>query len=292
MSKFFNEVQKVRSAPAHTTETDAVDVISVIGEIKQNGVVEGTVADEVLGEGLGIPRLGLQLENELAAITVHKDRNYVSPPAMEGYRSLRTRVMRLQSAKGVRSIMLTSSVPGEGKTVTSLNLATCYAQLEDPRVLLIDADLRSRGLTRLLDASGKKGLADVLNSASSVEHTVLATDYENFRFLGAGLAASNPAELFAGAQWNDLMKWAGNAFDIVLVDAPPIHSLADAELIGTACDATLVVIRAGSTPREMVQKCVQRLDKKKVVGIVFNGTLEGPESRYSYFRPETQARKA
>jgi tyrosine-protein kinase Etk/Wzc len=101
--------------------------------------------------------------------------------------------------------------------------------------------------------------------------------------VGAGTSSDKPTELFAGARWSEFIEWCKQSFSMIIVDAPPVLSLADAELIGAGCDATLMVVRALSTPRELVQKCAARLDKKKLIGIVFNGLPRGPENPYGYY---------
>jgi capsular exopolysaccharide synthesis family protein len=281
MSKFLNEMQKAQPWATQVPDPVQLDVVSVIDAIKQSGAVDTTVVETRPANDLQVP-----VDKAInGVITVRKkDGSPPSAPAVEAYRSLRTRVMRLQASKGIRSIMLTSSVPSEGKTATALNLALSCAQLGDLRILLVDADLRSRGLTRLLEIPGGPGLSDVLSGRSLVEDVVLTTEHENLSVIGAGSSSNNPAELFASAQWSEFVQWGKKSFGIILIDAPPIHSLADAELIGAACDGALIVVRAFSTSREMAQKCAVRLDKKKLMGIVFNGLPSGgAEDRYSYF---------
>lgn len=281
MSKFFDEVQKVRRWDTQILDPAQLDIVSVVDAIKQGGVLDRGVVEACPPNDLQV-----QVDNAFnGAITVSKkDGNSPSAPAAEAYRSLRTRLMRLQASKGIRSIMLTSSVPSEGKTLTALNLVLSCAQLGELRILLVDADLRSRGLTRLLEIPGRPGLSDVLSGKSSAEEVVLSTEHENLSVIAAGSTSNNPAELFANARWSEFIQWAKKSFGIMLIDAPPIHSLADAELIGAACDGALIVVKAFSTPRAMAQKCAARLDKKKLMGIVFNGlSSSGAEDRYSYF---------
>lgn len=280
MSKFFNEVQNAQPWGTQAPDPAQLDVVSVIDAIKQSGAVDAAVVE-------ACPANERQIQVDKAihgVITVRtKDGSSPSAPAVEAYRSLRTRVMRLQASKGIQSIMLTSSVPSEGKTVTALNLALSCAQLGDLRILLVDADLRSKGLTRLLKVPAGPGLSDVLSGKSLVEEVVLTTEHDNLSVIAAGSSNSNPGELFASARWSEFIQWGKKTFGMILVDVPPIHSLADAELIGAACDGALIIVRAFSTPREMAQKCAVRLDKKKVMGIVFNGLPSSPGYHYSYF---------
>jgi protein-tyrosine kinase len=279
VSKFFNETQKARQRATNAADPVRLDVVSVMDAIKQDEV-------EVTGSLEVSPPNARQIRVDKAInglITGSKNDSSRTGPAVEAYRTLRTRVMRLQASKGIRSIMLTSAVPSEGKTVTALNLAHSCAQLQGVRILLVDGDLRSRALTRLLEIPEGVGLSDVLSGKSLLDEAVLATEHNNLFIVGAGSSNSQPAELFASLRWSEFIVWADQSFDVIIVDAPPIHSLADAELIGAGCDGALIVVKALSTPRVMAQKCASRLDKKKLMGIVFNGLPSGPENRYRYY---------
>src|SRR2546429_7338055 len=162
--------------------------------------------------------------------------------ALEAYRGLRTRLMHAQSKSGLRSIVITSSLPGEGKTLTTMNLGLCYAQLPQQRVLVIDADLRTCGLTALLDHPCTLGLAEVLAGKATLEEAMVATNQKNFFVLPAGTISSPPPELFTGSHWQELLGRCSELFEVVLVDTPPIIPLADFELISVACQGVVMVV--------------------------------------------------
>lgn len=279
MSKFFDETQKARQWAPQVAEKGRLDVASVIEEIKQS---EKEVPDAVM-VGLG-NRIETEAEKpSKVAINSLQNDSPMPAPAVEAYGSLRTRVLKLKASKGIRSLVMTSSVSAEGKTLTSRNLALSCAKLHNLRILLVDGDLRSRGLTRLLKLPEGPGLTDLLGGKITAEKAVLATEHENLFVLGAGSQNAQPSELFASHLWPEFIAWASQCYGFVIVDAPPIHSLSDAELISAGCDGVLMVVRALSTPREIAQKCVGRLDKRKLLGIVFNGLPSGPESDYGYY---------
>src|ERR1700716_1784748 len=171
MSRFFDETQKAQQRAPQVTETGRLDVVSVIDAIKQSDPVADTAALDVLGAGLR----HLTEKTEFAAEKPARGPIKTTPgdplpaQAIEAYGSLRTRVMKLKASKGIRSLMLTSSVPSEGKTWTSLNLAVSCAKLHNLRVLLVDGDLRSRGLTRLLAIPEGPGLSDFLERKVSAD---------------------------------------------------------------------------------------------------------------------------
>ncbi len=202
--------------------------------------------------------------------------------AEESYRALRTRLFHLRSAQGFRSLVVTSAVQGEGKTLTSLNLALCCAQLRDMRVLLIDGDIRSNGLTRLIGAQHDQGLSEVLAGECELQKAILATDLANLYVLPAGTPSMPPPELFAGRRWQELIGWCNEPFKLVLVDSPPALNLADVELITAACDGVLMVVRAQQTRRDALRKSASLIDAKKLLGVVYNGTAEGSHDQYRY----------
>lgn len=293
MSKFFDETQRARQWAPQVPESGRLDVVSVIDAIKQsepaspigsafNAAAVATPTDKAEAA----PAMELETKEQKPiprTITTRQSDTPLPAPAVEAYGSLRARVMKLRGSKGIRSLMLTSSIPAEGKTLTSLNLAVSCAKLHDLRILLVDGDLRSRGLSRLLKIPEGPGLSDLLAGNVSADKAILPSDLDNLFVLGAGSLNGQPSELFASHLWPEFVAWASQSYGIVIVDAPPIHSLSDAELISAGCDGVLMVVRALSTPRELAQKCVTRLDKRKLVGIVFNGLPSSPGSDYDYY---------
>jgi capsular exopolysaccharide synthesis family protein len=291
MSKFFDETQKAQKWAPQVRENGRLDVVSVIDAIKQSepasvtGAAFNEAATLIADKAEAVPATRLEIEEGKPTRRLVKTSQSdipLPPRAVEAYGSLRTRVMRLQGSKGIRSLMLTSSVPSEGKTLTALNLAVSCSKLHNLRILLVDGDLRSRGLSRLLKIPESPGLSDFLGGKVSADKAVLPTEHENLFVLGAGLLNGQPSELFASHLWPEFVAWASQSYGIVIVDAPPIHALSDAELISAGCDGVLVVVRALSTARDMAQKCVSRIDKRKLVGIVFNGLPSSPDNDYDY----------
>jgi len=203
-------------------------------------------------------------------------------PAEESYRALRTRLLRAQAAEGIRSVVITSALQGDGKTLTSLNLAMCCAQLHGMKILLVDGDVRNCGLTRAIDVPPGPGLAEVLAGQCDPKDVVLQTDRPNLYIVPSGVASTAPAELFASNRWHDFMAWSKQNFKLVVVDSPPVLSLSDVELITTGCEGVLMVVRARYTNRQTLQKAAKQIDTKKLLGVVYNGVQEGSHHRYRY----------
>jgi capsular exopolysaccharide synthesis family protein len=202
-------------------------------------------------------------------------------PAIEAYKSLRTRVMRAQASRGIRSVAVTSAAPSEGKTLTTLNLACCCAQLENTPVLLIDADLRTRGLTALIGNLPAVGLANVLSGTASREEAISKTDMPNLYVMGAGKSDTPPTELFSADKWLQFMEWATASFKLVLMDSLPVGTVTDYDLIEAGCDGVLMVVRALSARRQALESALEQVDPKKMLGVVWNGANRS-ERDYTY----------
>jgi len=264
MSKFFNQTQQIlQGNGAEGVHSGILD--QLLGTIKQGQDAAVAVADSRLEKCRKLPvgknGSNPQLVSKLTAFNLH---------AAESYRALRTRLMRMQSGNGLRSVVITSAVQGDGKTLTSANLALCFAQLSGFRTLLVDADLRTKGLSKLLGASGRIGLGDILAGKTEYEEAVWATELPNLYVAAAGNTNSSPPELLAGSRFKEFIGWAGESFKLIIVDSPPLLTIADCELITAACDGVLMVVRALHTPREFLGSAAARLDTKKLLGVVYN----------------------
>ena len=266
MSKFFNETQKAHQWAQQKLVNQDLDVRQMLESLKQAPAINAPPAQAsldhcrqvTLGNG-NATRLVLRQDDSLNA-------------ALEAYRGLRAKLMRAQSKSGLRSIVITSSLPGEGKTLTTMNLGLCYAQLPQQRVLVIDGDMRTRGLTAMLDHPSSPGLAEILSGDVGPDEAIVASNQKNLFILPAGSISSSPAELFTGTRWREFLGHCGEMFKVILIDAPPILHLADFELISAACDGIVMVVRAHQGQRETLQKTASTLDTKKLLGVVFNAT--------------------
>jgi protein-tyrosine kinase len=287
MSKFFNETKKARDwAPNEEVAKDP-DLQVVLESMRDADAVSAQVTETRVRNAHrikiphqpGVPLIvGNGSSNGYGEETTAKR-------AVESYRALRTRLLRQQTTTGLRSVVITSALAGEGKTLTGLNLAQCCAQLHNQRVLLVDADLRTRGLTRLLGLPSGPGLSEVLSSQVQFEDAAMATDTSNLYVVGAGEGNPSIAELFTLPRWKEFMGWCGESFKLVLVDAPPILPLADFELISAECDGVLMIVLARKTQRELLLKASAQVDPKKLLGVVFNAVDRSRQEKdyYQYY---------
>src|SRR5437660_8875657 len=269
MSKYLNDMQKNNMRSLTESGSPDLDIKQILENVKQ-----GTSPRMAATEVRLIENPGVDLENEKDAPLLLRDDNSVQA-ALEAYRGLRTRLMRVQAKTGLRTIAVTSTLPGEGKTLTVMNLGLCYAQLSNQRVLIIDGDLRTRGLTQLMGNPMVAGLSELLTGKITPEQAVRSTNQKNLFVIPAGEVSSPPPEHFAGPRWQEFLTRCSESFKVVLVDTPPALPLADFELISAACDGVIAVVRAHHAQRELLQKTASALDSKKLIGIVFNATDVG-----------------
>ena len=276
MSKFLKQIRNTEARGAETTPSEALNAQQVLESVSGAERVSVAVAADRLQSCRKIRLMGS------ATVPLLMSNGESSELAKDAYRALRTRLMRLQAMQGTRSLVVTSSIPSEGKTFTSINLAVCCAQRSELRVLLVDADLRTRGLSGLLGFPSGPGLGEVLSGQAGFEEAVCSTDLPNLYTVAAGSSPIPSPELFAGSRWKEFIGWASESFKIILIDSPPILPLADFELLSQSCDGVLLVVRANSTRRETLQKAVRHVESKKMLGVVFNSN-DGEGGQYYYY---------
>ena len=280
MSKFFNETQKANQWAQQKLGNPDLDVRQMLESIKQ-GPGPGSGAETPLTDARLNECRQVQMGNGTTSRLVLRQDDS-SKAALEAYRGLRTRLMRHQAKADLKSIAITSSLPGEGKTLTTMNLGLCYAQLPQQRVLVIDGDLRTCGLTGMLDHPSSPGLAEILAGEVTPNEAILATNQKNLYVLPAGTVSSPPPELFTDTRWQEFLGHCREIFKIILIDTPPMLPLADFELISAACDGVVMVVRAHLGQRETLQKTASALDSKKLLGVVFNATDVSRHDSYGY----------
>jgi len=204
-------------------------------------------------------------------------------PISEAYRALRTNFQFATLQRKPKTLMVTSAVPGEGKTTTAVNLAVTMAD-RGIRVLLIDTDLRRPNVHRVLKIDRGPGLADVLREGVDVHSVIRPTRVENLFIVSSGHVPPNPSELIGSERMQRLMDLFKNEFDLVVCDAPSILVVTDPVLLATHVDAVLVVISVNNPRRETVQRAYKLLQSANayVAGAVLNG-LEASRRHYYYY---------
>jgi capsular exopolysaccharide synthesis family protein len=203
---------------------------------------------------------------------------------VERFKLLQYRLHRLRQQRTVKSVLVASAIPKEGKTVVAANLAVTLAQASD-RVLLVDADLRKPSLHSLLGLKPSEGLADLLQGRVELMSACRRIDPLGLFFLAAGRSPANPVELLQGESMRGLVKMATTTFDWVVIDSPPVLPLADGRFLASLCDGAIVVALEEHTRREELQECLAALKDTYVAGIVLNASRSASKSDHSYLYP-------
>jgi capsular exopolysaccharide synthesis family protein len=206
---------------------------------------------------------------------------YTDPrsPGAERFRLLRMALRQIDLGEQAKTLLITSPLPKDGKSTIALNLATSLAAAGTIKVLLLEADLRRPSLIEYLGLNPWTGLAQVLESGSDPFSAVRRIEPLGFYLLPAGRPPEKPAELLQSEKFSALMQDFRGSFDWILTDSPPAFPLVDAMALKAQADRTLLVARAGNTPREAVEEAVRLIGPEHMIGIVLNAA-EGLDRLY------------
>jgi protein-tyrosine kinase len=202
--------------------------------------------------------------------------------AREQFRTLRSRLYQIAAIRPLKRVLVTSSVPAEGKTTVAANLVHSIMRQPDRRVLLIDADLRSSRVHQLFGAPSSPGLTDYLRGEAD-ECEVIQNGLEgNLCFIPGGTEVSNPSELLLGDRMKKLLDLVTPVFDWIILDSPPALAVHDASSLADLCDGVLFVVKAGETDHRLAEKASSEFLKKNLLGVVLN-RAERDASYGSYY---------
>ena len=206
--------------------------------------------------------------------------------AADQYRALRYSIETFRKESSLRVMGVTSASPGDGKTVTTLNLAGALAQAQDARVLIIDADLRKPSVAAYL------GLAD--RRSPGLTHALCDDRYEladivhrlkefNLSVVTAGTPTPSPYELLSSARLDLLIRQARRDYDWVIIDTPPAVLMPDCRVIERWVDGFVVIVTAHKTPRRLLAEALNEIDREKILGVIFNGDDHTLDRYYGYY---------
>jgi succinoglycan biosynthesis transport protein ExoP len=226
---------------------------------------------EELTRHLGLPFLGMipaLFDYDVSSPLIN---NGVPPNFSESFRSLRTNVLFSTAEEGIKSLVVTSTGPGEGKTLVSTNLAVGLAQA-GMRVLLVDADMRKPRVHTVFDKPRQPGLSNVLVGSARFSETVHATQIPGLWMVPAGAFPPNPSELLSSKRFADLVASLGAHFDWAIIDTPPIMAVTDSSIVAHLTTGVVFVIGAEMTSRYAAQRAVQQIGRgnAKFLGAVLN----------------------
>jgi len=205
-------------------------------------------------------------------------------PISEQYRTIRTNIQYSTVDKNVRTLMVTSSGPGEGKSTTVANLAVTFAQ-QGKKVLLVDADMRKPTVHYTFNQTNTFGMTSVLTKQVSLEEAISETSVENLYVLTSGPIPPNPSELLSSKSMEQIFQTSENLFDIVLFDTPPLLAVTDAQILANRCEGTVLVVYSGKTEKDQLLKAKELLDsaQSKLLGVVVNNKKIQDTNYYYYY---------
>lgn len=201
---------------------------------------------------------------------------------MEEFRTLRSRLYHIRERKPIKTILVGSALPGEGKTYVAANLAQVLARQRGRRTLLIDGDLRRPRLQECFGAEAAPGLSDYLRGEKDFDAIMQLGPLDGLYFVPAGTHVSNPAELIANGRLKQLIESASAMFDWIIIDTAPVVPVSDSVVLASCCDGILLVVQASQTTFEFAQRGVQEFGGVPVLGVVLNEV--DPRSGYSSYQ--------
>ena len=204
----------------------------------------------------------------------------------EQYGRLAAVLHHAQIERTIKKVMVTSAMAGEGKTLTALNLALTLSESYGRRVALIDADLRCSRVHELLNVVRVTGLSEALEDARPIQTRMVEVS-PRLSVLLAGCANLDPKGALTSPRMAQILAEAAATFDWVIVDTPPVVLLSDTNLLARMVDVAVVVVRAGRTAYDNVERAIQTLDKKRVLGVVLNDAKDSEALQYYYSSPAT-----
>ncbi|WP_274309543.1 CpsD/CapB family tyrosine-protein kinase [Solibacillus daqui] len=210
-------------------------------------------------------------------ITVSDTKSIIS----EQFRTIRANITFSMPDQELKTILVTSSTPGEGKSTNAANLGVVFAQ-EGKRVLIIDGDLRKPTLHQTFKTFNNVGLSNVIAKKATLNEAIQETFIFRLHVLTSGPIPPNPAELLSSKSMDALILDVKRDFDIVIIDAPPLLSVSDAQILANKCDGTVLIVNTGVVEKEAVRKAHVILSNSQsiIIGVVLNNYVTPKHQHY------------
>lgn len=204
-------------------------------------------------------------------------------PAAEAFRLLSVRLRHFRKDRPLQKLLITSTVPQEGKSFSAANLACTIATVTQQKVLLIDADLRRPAQPPIFGLENMPGMSEWLQGTAELRSTVYYLEGPSIWFLPAGIRRSNPLELLQSPRVPMLLQEASRFFDWIIIDSPPILPFADTSVLARLADGILLVTRIGITERRQLKQGVAAIEKSKILGAIINSSVKYHRQDYYYY---------
>ena len=201
--------------------------------------------------------------------------------AAEKFRFLAVRLRQMQQNRPLKKVLITSTIPEEGKSMIAANLACTLARRQQQKILLVEGDLRRPTVARLLGLNKLPGVTEWLQGPQAAKMNIYRLEALGFWILPAGSAAQNPLELMQSGRLSPMMEQLAAWFDWIVIDSPPVLPLADTSVWARLADGILLVTRQGTTEKQQLRRGIEALEPKKLLGALVNGS--GDAARGDYY---------
>lgn len=209
--------------------------------------------------------------------------------AAEAFRLLRVRLRHLRKDKVLKKVLITSTVPQEGKSFAAANLACALASGSQERILLLDGDLRRYTQSQLFGVKGKSGICEFVQGKRSLASCIYRLDGAGFWLFPAGNAEGDPLGIIQSAKLPSMMAQLAEWFDWIIIDSPPMLPLADTTALARQADGILLVARRDVTEKRKLKKGLEAFESDKLIGALLNSSHSAGDREYYYYRPEHAA---
>jgi len=211
-------------------------------------------------------------------------------PAAEAFRLLGVRLRHLKRDRSLKKVLITSTIPQEGKSMVSANLACTLALKTQQRVLMLEGDLRRPSLSQMFGLGRNPGICEFLQGERSLRSSIYHLESPNLWILPAGSAPSNALELLQSGRLSTMMDQLTLWFDWIIIDTPPVLPLADTSVWMRLADGILMATRLGTTQKRQLQRGLEAIESKKLIGALVNSSKNAATSDY-YYSPTAIQRK-
>jgi capsular exopolysaccharide synthesis family protein len=278
------EVKPERSAAknGHSAATNGVVVPTTNGARRRGPVVEdpSTTERPAIFDSFQLLRVSAPTQGRLVSVS---DRESA---AAEAFRLLAVRLRHLRRDRPLKKLLITSSIPQEGKSMCSANLACSLALRAPQRTLLLEGDIRRPSLAPMFGLAPRPGICEWLREERELKDIVYFLEGPGLWFMPAGSSPSNPLELLQSGRVSILIDKLAELFDWVVIDSPPVLPLADTSVWSRLCDGILLVARQGTSEKKQLQRGVEAIEPQKLIGVILNSSNSAPHSDY-YYNPRS-----
>jgi len=292
-SKWETAVLTKQADVAESAESDTLSRVQAVAVAPEETVREarGTsphkpadTHQEIFGQFQSL-QVAPALENRLVCL------NDTESLAAEAFRLLGVRLQNLRRDRPLRKLLITSTIPQEGKSMVSANLACALAQRTQQRVLLLEGDLRRPSISERFGVGMNPGICEYLEGASTLTRSIYRLEGAGLWLLPAGSTKSNALELLQSRRLSTLMDQLAENFEWIVIDSPPVLPMADTSIWARLADGILLVIRQGTTQKRQLQRGLEAFEPKKLIGALVNCAVSSSNNDYYYYGATNGSRR-